>query len=274
MNNDTLNVFRVTGTQKSHFSVSFDPAPVQNAFPGHDHPYYEFFLLLEGDVEMNIDGTIYPLAQNDLIVIPQGVPHRICFKSQAPYRRSVMYVSDSRLRTKGFSHFADLLEKSGVITQNIVGTPFLQTLGACAKLSKLAVTDAAQNIIFNERLLAYYYILQTRAEQKTQSGADQLIDRAIEYINTNLSEKLTIDSIAEQLYTSGSYLCKSFRRKMGVPMMHYVNTQRVRRAKELIFEGLPLKEIYLRCGYENYITFFRVFRAETGLSPSEFAKPH
>ena len=54
MNNDTLNVFRVSGTQKSHFSVTFDKAPAQSAFPGHDHPYYEFFLLLEGDVEMNI----------------------------------------------------------------------------------------------------------------------------------------------------------------------------------------------------------------------------
>lgn len=273
MNNDTLNVFRVSGTQKSHFSVTFDKAPAQSAFPGHDHPYYEFFLLLEGDVEMNIDGTIYPLAPYDLIVIPQGVPHRILFKSQAPYRRSVMYVSDSRLRSKGFSHFADLLEQSGVIHENIAGTPFLQTLPHCAKLSKLAVTDAAQNIIFNERLLAYYYILQMRTEQKTATGADQLIERAVEYINANLDSKLTIESIAEQLYTSGSYLCKSFRRKMGVPMMHYVNTQRVRRAKELIFEGIPLKEVYLRCGYENYITFFRVFRAETGLSPSEFAKP-
>ena len=248
MNNETLNVFRVSGTQKSHFSVSFDKAPVQNAFPAHEHPYYEFFLLLEGDVEMNIDGTIYPLAPNDLIVIPQGVPHRILFKSSAPYR-------------------------SGVILENIAGTPFLQTLAACAKLSKLAVTDAAQNIIFNERLLSYYYILQMRSEQKTASGADQLIERTVEYINANLENKLTIESIAEQLYTSGSYLCKSFRRKMGVPMMHYVNTQRVRRAKELIFEGIPLKEVYLRCGYENYITFFRVFRAETGLSPSEFAKP-
>ena len=128
MNNETLNVFRVSGTQKSHFSVSFDKAPVQNAFPGHDHPYYEFFLLLEGDVEMNIDGTIYPLAPYDLIVIPQGVPHRILFKSQAPYRRSVMYVSDSRLRSKGFSHFAELLARSGVILENIAGTPFLSIL--------------------------------------------------------------------------------------------------------------------------------------------------
>jgi AraC-like DNA-binding protein len=273
MNNDTLNVFRVSGAQKSHFSVSYDASPAQDAFPGHEHPYYEFFLLLSGDVEMNIAGTIYPLAPNDLIVIPQGVPHRIMFKSQAPYRRSVMYVSDARLRSKGFSHFADLLEKSDVILENISGTPFLQTLPHCAKLSKLAVTDAAQNIIFNERLLSYYYILQMRAEQKLQSGADQLIERAVEYINANLSEKLTIESIAEQLYTSGSYLCRIFRQKMGIPLMHYVNRQRIHLARELIQEGVPLKEVYLRCGYENYVTFFRVFRAETGASPSEFAKP-
>lgn len=221
---------------------------------------------------MTMGERAIPLRENDLLIIPAGLYHRIHFKRVTPYRRIVMYVSEEHLRTLGVDGFAALLEQHAGQTINLTDTPFLQALPQFSRVAAIEIAPEAQRALYNEGLLSLYLSALGVASKQSENHADQLIDSAVQYINGNLQEKLTIESIAEKLYTSASYLCKTFRRKMGLPLMHYVNRQRIFRAKELMAEGVPLKEVYLRCGYENYITFFRVFRQETGQAPSTFTR--
>lgn len=264
--------FRITPAQFLLFSHESNDAPAQNKFPGHRHAQYELFFLLRGEVEMTMGERAVPLRENDLLIIPAGLYHRIHFKKVAPYRRIVMYVSNEHLHTLGVEGFSALLEQYAGEPINLTDTPFLQLLPQFSRVAAIEIAPSAQQALYNEGLLSLYLSALAVVSKQSENHADRLIDLAVQYINSNLHQKLTIESIAEQLYASGSYLCKIFRRKMGLPLMHYVNRQRIFRAKELMGEGIPLKEVYLRCGYENYITFFRVFRAETGQSPSAFTR--
>jgi AraC-like DNA-binding protein len=256
--------------QKSTVSLSFDEQPSQRTFVEHTHNKIELFLLLEGDVSMEAGGKIYPLRKNDLMILPQKVPHHLLVNRCAPYRRFIIHVDTEYLAGIGLSALTELASKKNPEIFDLTGTPFLQTLPACSAVAFTA-DEALQAAVLNERLLALYYALRAFQNVPPQSNADALIERAVEYVNANLENKLSIEGIAEQLYTSASYLCKIFRARMGIPLMHYVNRQRILRAKGLILDGTPLKEVYVRCGYDNYVTFFRVFRAQTGLSPSALA---
>lgn len=271
MNTSQYFPFRLTVQDYGNLSLSFDESPQQGTFLEHSHNQIELFLFLEGDAEMVIDGKIYPLRENDLLIIPEGLPHHLHLKSAKPYRRYIFHARAAHIRDIGLGGLIDQFCADAPRTFDLAGTPFLQSIAQGIRMA-ISAPPALQRTLFDERLTALYSALLSCAAQQTQTRADELVEQAVWLINSKLEQRLTIDSIAEQLYTSGSYLCRIFRQKMGIPLMHYVNRQRIQLARELIQEGTPLKEVYLRCGYENYVTFFRVFRAETGISPSALAR--
>ena len=267
MNSDKYFPFHYTVQDRNTFSLSFDEVPTQSAFVEHSHNKIEFLLLLEGDVAMDACGKSHPLRKHEMIIIPERLPHCLRVNRAVPYRRMILHVSREYLDSIGLSRLASEQIPGSLRHIDLDGTPFLQTLPACSEIA-FSAQDATQASLLSERLLSLYYTLLSRAAPTKPGRAEQLTEHAVEYINKNLEGKLTMNVIAEQLYTSPSYLCKVFRARMGIPLMHYVNRQRIHRAKELIIDGTPLKEVYLRCGYDNYVTFFRAFRSQTGFSPS------
>ena len=269
MNTQHFLPYHIFSSGGASQQLSFDEHPQQSDFRAHTHRKTELLLLLEGDVEMTVGGENYPLHKSHLLIIPQGISHKLRVRSPLPYLRLVLSLPSTYLEELGLGEFAEMLETGGVRTVDLTGSPFLQTLYPYSK-HIAAAPQIQQRAFFDERVSSLFLALLEAERAHTQSNADGLAERAIRYINANLSRRLTIESIAEALYTSPSYLCKVFRRKMEIPMMHYVNRLRIRLAQSLMIDGTPLKEVYVRCGFENYVTFFRVFREETGKSPSEF----
>ncbi|MGB3178794.1 MAG: cupin domain-containing protein [Albidovulum sp.] len=49
----------------------------QGEFPFHDHPDTDdFFLVLEGEVMLDVDGATHILKPGELFVVPKGIRHR------------------------------------------------------------------------------------------------------------------------------------------------------------------------------------------------------
>jgi mannose-6-phosphate isomerase-like protein (cupin superfamily) len=136
--------FRITLAQFLLFSHESNDMPAQNKFPGHRHAQYELFFLLQGDVEMTMGERAIPLRENDLLIIPAGLYHRIHFKRVTPYRRIVMYVSEEHLRTLGVDGFAALLEQHAGQTINLTDTPFLQALPQFSRVAAIEIAPEAQ----------------------------------------------------------------------------------------------------------------------------------
>jgi len=54
----------------------------------------------------------------------------------------------------------------------------------------------------------------------------------------------------------------------------FVNGFRISCAKKMLSEqnNTKLNEVAIQAGFNSYSTFFRVFKEQTGVSPSEFTK--
>ncbi len=73
------------------------------------------------------------------------------------------------------------------------------------------------------------------------------------------------------VFVSPSYLFRLFKKKMGVTPMRYRNLVRIDKAKLLLLDRtLTIEEVAERVGFEDAKYFARVFKKETGASPSAF----
>ena len=94
------------------------------------------------------------------------------------------------------------------------------------------------------------------------------MSKVINYINENLAAPLMIEDICQHFHYSKSYIAKEFKSSLGVPIKQYIITKKILLAESLISKGNKPTEIYNKCGFEDYSTFYRNYIKIVGKAPS------
>ena len=129
---------------------------------------------------------------------------------------------------------------------------------------KLAVTEFMLYIAREHR--------ETGTE-KRDSKALHYMRMAIGYINSHLSDRITADGVAKEIGLSKYHFLREFKKITNMTLVEFINGMRCEKARKLLKEdNLPISEISLACGFENGSYFNKIFRAETGLSMSEYRR--
>ena len=85
--------------------------------------------------------------------------------------------------------------------------------------------------------------------------------------------KLTMNSIATELFYNPKYLSHIFKDKMGVSYSDYLCELRIKQAIFLFKHGIDsVKNVALLSGFADPLYFSTVFKKTTGMSPSEYKK--
>lgn len=91
------------------------------------------------------------------------------------------------------------------------------------------------------------------------------------YIQEHLSEKLTLNQVAGQVYLSKSYLCRILREELDTTFTEYTNRLRIERSKlYLQRSGMTLTEIACAVGFEDQSYFTRIFKRQVGIPPGKY----
>ena len=95
-----------------------------------------------------------------------------------------------------------------------------------------------------------------------------------DYIDWHCMEDITAASVAESVFMSQAYASRFFKEKTGMTIKTYLNMRRITNAKNLIMEGNKVTNIFARCGFKDYSTFYRAFVKYVGMTPEEFKSTH
>lgn len=100
-----------------------------------------------------------------------------------------------------------------------------------------------------------------------------VVRRALAYIQARFAEPLTLEEVARAVHVSPYYLSHLLSRESGRSFTDHLTGLRMARAKELLASSdLSIGEVAARAGFSEGNYFARVFKRETGLTPSAYRR--
>jgi len=104
-------------------------------------------------------------------------------------------------------------------------------------------------------------------------GSKNPILHSLDFIENQISEKLTVEHIAGSVYFSKFHYQRLFREMVGESVMEYVTKRKLTLAgKELLETDAAIVDIAMKFGYESREGFSRSFKAYMGVAPGEYRK--
>lgn len=98
-------------------------------------------------------------------------------------------------------------------------------------------------------------------------------EKILEYINSNYTDELSLNFLADKFNISPSYLSKLIKKHCGVGFANYIAGLRINAAKEMLLNtNKTVTDIYTEAGFNNRRTFIRTFKTFVGVSPTDFRK--
>lgn len=91
------------------------------------------------------------------------------------------------------------------------------------------------------------------------------------YIDEHYQEDFSVQDIADTLHYSEAYFCKIFKQCFDKSFITYLSEFRIEKAKELLTDvSVNVKDISQKVGYRDSNYFTKVFKRNTGETPSEY----
>jgi len=101
----------------------------------------------------------------------------------------------------------------------------------------------------------------------------QLVLGAMAYIHSHYMYPISRSDIADHVSVSARHLTRSFKQELGITLISYLNRYRIKQAKTLLEQGdMGITEVAMSVGFSTGGYFARVFRQETGMSPSAYQR--
>ena len=255
------------------FEAHHNRDPYFRTIEFHAHDFLELYLFLDGSVTYYIEDQVYDLCPGDLLIIPPGRMHRpVIANERAAYERMVLWVEldyiaridsaagelQAALRGIGANGYRVPLRGDDLI---FAASLFRRIV----KMERGGVfTSSAIRLYLKDAFEAYSLV------EKEARGETAVIPQVIRYLTEHFREPLRLDDLAARFFISKSYLNRHFKAYTNATVYAYLMALRITHARRMLREGATAAEAGRECGFSDYSTFYKAFKAQTGITPQEF----
>ena len=118
-------------------------------------------------------------------------------------------------------------------------------------------------------------MISQNSMRSVYSGNSQIISAALQYINKNFKEKISLKAIETNLHVNPSYFSTLFKNEMGITFTDYLNTLKIEYACTLLANSnMSIIDISLSAGFDDQSYFTKVFRKAKGVTPKQYRSSH
>lgn len=280
MYKEEFNPSQLMSERYFEFHHTYNETPPEVEF--HQHPFYEIFFFLSGNVNYIIEGKNYSLRPGDVLLTGSSDIHRPDIQPGKPYERIVIWLSDDF-----FGHLRDFygedlttcftdaaLKDYRLIRPDNQNILHLKQL--CAQISEAKHSQEMGSYALASAYLTEFLVLVSRAYYDAPDSIqydimeNKKINQILSYINENLTDELSLEHLATQFYTSKYYLSRQFKQFTGLSLYQYIMKKRLIVSRDLLRSGSSVMDACFRCGFGDYSNFLKAFKREFGKTPSKY----
>ncbi len=213
------------------------------------------------------------LTGDNVFIVPAEQPHTILWQQDTEF---VMFDLEPEFveRAAGESfrgNRVEIKECSGVRDAFIsqLGIALFAEFSQSSAIGRIYVESLAATLAIH--LLRNYSATAQNVREFSGGLSGAKLRRAIDYIDANLDQDLSLPNIAEKVGMSPYYFSRALKKSTGFTPHAYVVRQRVERAKQLLVKTrMPIIDIALAVGFVNHSHFSTQFGKLVGSTPKSY----
>ncbi len=274
-NNNSKFPARISGT----LDIIPENSKIGKVSSFHFHDEYEFLTVKSGRMKCVTDEGEHYIDPGDILFVNSRVPHStynemdntsdylVQFKTPVSIKGPLRYVSRF-LKSSDTQCF--VFKNDNENTKEL--TQYIQNMIRCSEQKEHAYE---YYITANMYMIIAFLHKEKIISDEMRFGDMKLIERimpALEYIDHNYSEQISLESLSSHLGLNPSYFCRLFKKAIGSTFTEYLNFVRICKAEHLLKNGSNISDTAYRVGFSSLSYFNRIFKKYKFCSPSEYKK--
>jgi AraC-like DNA-binding protein/mannose-6-phosphate isomerase-like protein (cupin superfamily) len=241
----------------------------------HRHDFCEVIYVSDGRGLVRVGELQLPMKKGDVLIYNAGVPHEEESDPDSPMELYFMALGGLKITDLPDNHLLppglDLLYPSGDMApvfancfHNMIGE-FEQKNPFFAEVTQNLALIMVMHIfrLINESTDVHTHLLQR----------NRSVEQAVNFINSNLNQDLTLELVAQQCHMSKYHLSHLFTQHQGTSIGKYILRCRMLEASRLLREtDWGVKDIAPSVGFQDISYFCRTFKREVGITPLQYRK--
>lgn len=252
-----------------NYTTSIRTMKKNDSFAPHWHDYFEFEIILSGQIEHTYNGKKYIAERGSAYLLGFYDFHSIAALTDTKLINITFDVSalDQDIADiittgngNGVCHFSN--DEIEYIKDRISILNKEEKLNC--PLSKTLQKGAITEIII---------LLLRKTITDGTAKIPPLIQRAVSYMHKHFRDELTLQDVSRHLNVTPNHLGASFKKHMKMKFHTYLNIIRLKYACELLSSTeFSIKEIAFESGYSSVEYFLYIFKKHFGETPSNHRK--
>ena len=264
-----------TGYLNEQFRLFHLKDQTRKEFSYHYHDFHKVVIFISGKAAYHIEGKAYQLKPWDILLVNRHAIHRPEIDPSVPYERFILWIQNDipwqellKCFQKANDRSYNLVRLNSALQEKMKDILF--------ELENSAKSDEYGKEILTQSLFLQFMVYLNRIFLEKQYiydahsySSDSQIEELLRYINHNLTEDLSIETLARKYYLSKYHMMRKFKEETGYTVHNYIISKRLLLARTKISEGTPILKAAQLSGFSDYTTFSRAYKKQFGTAPSQ-----
>ncbi len=254
----------------------------------HEHEdFAELVIVLDGSAQHVVNGESYPISKGDVFVIHHSTAHSF---TEAAHLKicNIMFKPEIV-----FADLYDMKQLSGFQALFVLEPHYSQNHHFCSllKLRTDAFSDTKMRIHemmdaykkketgWKDLVYSYFRLLCMQLSKYYQVNASDSRNESVKlagaaaYIENHFCSNISVAQLAQIAGYSERQFLRLFKAVFATTPNQYILSLRIRKAQQLLKNrDMTIGEAAWHCGYDDYNYFSRIFKKQTGMTPTEYQK--